>query len=182
MTQSKKHAAAGVVLGMVLMLLLLLITLLCIVYTGSYNVAATEEHRPFVRWAFSTTLHNSVEDRASDIKVPKPVNQALIAAGASEYKAMCQHCHAGPGVDRAEWARGMLPQPPLLAEAALEWEINEVFWIVKHGLKMTGMPAFGPTHDEKTLWSIAAFVNELPTMTAEEYAAFESGHNGGHSH
>jgi mono/diheme cytochrome c family protein len=68
---------------------------------------------------------------------------------------MCQHCHAGPGVERAEWANGMRPRPPRLAEAAV---------------KMSGMPAFGPTHDNGTLWSVTDFVQELPAMTPERYA------------
>jgi mono/diheme cytochrome c family protein len=83
---------------------------------------------------------------------------------------MCEHCHAGPGVERAAWAAGMRPRPPHLTEKAAGWSPQEVFWIVKHGVRMTGMPAFGPSHDERTLWAIAAFVKELPAMTPERYA------------
>ena len=98
----------------------------------------------------------------------------MISAGASSYKQMCQHCHAGPGVERAEWAGGMRPRPPHLKDAAPEWEAKEIFWLVKHGAKMAGMPAFGPTHDDQALWSIAAFVKELPAMTLEKSAALGS--------
>ena len=105
----------------------------------------------------------------------------MIEAGAGEYKETCQHCHAGPGVERAGWASGMRPRPPHLAEAAAEWSLAEVFWLARHGVKMTGMPAFGPTHDDRTLWSIAAFVKELPAMTPERYAALGGG-EGGHAH
>lgn len=181
MEESKKRAGVGFGAGIVGTLLVLLLIALFVVYTGSYNVAATEDHTPFARWAFTTTMENAVEGRAADIQAPE-FTDAMVAAGANEYKAMCQHCHAGAGVNRAEWAEGILPQPPHLTEAASEWEPNEIFWLVKHGLKMTGMPAFGPTHNDETLWNIAAFVKQLPGMTAEEYASFESEQSGGDTH
>lgn len=65
----------------------------------------------------------------------------------------------------------MWPRSPQLAEAAAEWEPEEIFWLVKHGVKMSGMQAFGPTHDDRGLWSIAAFFQILPAMTPEEFAA-----------
>jgi len=75
----------------------------------------------------------------------------------------------------------MLPQPPRLVEQAAHWEPNEVFWLVKHGVRMSGMPAFGETHEDAELWNIAAFVKQLAGMTAREYA--ELGHqNGTHMH
>lgn len=75
----------------------------------------------------------------------------------------------------------MRPRPPHLTEAAAHWEPKEIFWLVKHGAKMTGMPAFGPTHDDKTLWNVAAFVSQLPAMTPERYAelAGETASSGG---
>ena len=92
---------------------------------------------------------------------------------------MCQHCHAGPGVERAEWATGMRPRPPHLTEAAVRWEPRKVFWIVRHGVKTSGMPAFGPTQDDRTIWSIAAFVKGLPAMTPERYDVFGEDAGGG---
>jgi mono/diheme cytochrome c family protein len=147
---------------------------LIVVYTGAYNVAATEEHAAFTRWAFDTTMQKSVERRASDLPVPQATPE-MIAAGAAAYRETCQYCHAGPGVERADWAGGLRPRPPHLTEAATEWSPQEIFWLVKHGVKMSGMPAFGPTRDDATLWNIAAFVKELPAMTAERYAELGGG-------
>lgn len=84
----------------------------------------------------------------------------------------------------------MVPHPPALAHAAQEWSPEEVFWLVKHGVKMSGMPAFGPTHDDAAIWNMAAFVKAMPQMSAEQYAAMGSGQQeggeqhggGGHSH
>lgn len=177
-----KGRILAAVAGALSALVLLAAVGMVVIYTGSYNVAATEEHTSVMRWAFDTTFRNSVERRAVDLAAPENITPAMLAAGAGEYKAMCQHCHAGPGVERSEWASGMRPQPPRLVEAAAEWDLEEVFWLAKHGARMTGMPAFGPTHDDPTLWNIAAFVKELPAMAPERYAELAGPEGEGHSH
>lgn len=171
MQKAQSALLKGLTAGVVLAALLGLLLVLFVAYTGAYNIAASQDHSPFVRWVFSTTMQNSVSARAEDLEVPAEFSEAEIAAGAEHYKAMCQHCHAGPGVERAEWARGLLPQPPHLVEEAAHWQPNEVFWLVKHGVRMSAMPAFGETHEDAELWNIAAFVKQLPGMTASEYAA-----------
>ncbi|MEJ7931443.1 cytochrome c [Ramlibacter sp. AN1015] len=165
---------AGLVVGFLGAVVVAALAGLTIAYTGAYNVAATEEHLSVTRWAFDTTMHSSVKQRAGSVQQAEPVTPVMLARGAGEYKAMCQHCHGGPGAKREKWADGMRPQPPHLAEAAADWKPGEILWIVKHGIKMTGMPAFGPTHDDETLRSIVAFVSELPAMTPERYAALGS--------
>lgn len=166
-------AVATAVAGTLLIGLLILVIL---IYAGAYNVSAAVGHTAFGRWALETMMRNSVKTRA-DAEPPKQFTAAMIRAGAGEYKSMCQHCHGGPGVRRAEWAKGMVPRPPDLTHAATEWKPGEVHWIVKNGIKMTAMPAFGPTHDDQTIWNIAAFVKQLPATTPEEYASFPQGHS-----
>jgi mono/diheme cytochrome c family protein len=168
---ARKTSALGMATGALALAVLIGSIGLVVVYSGAYNVAATEEHTSLVRWAFDTTFRNSVERRAPEPEAPVEVTPEALAAGASAYKSMCEHCHGGPGAERASWASGMRPRPPHLAEAAKHWELREVFWIAKHGVKMTGMPAFGPSHDDRTLWGIAAFVKQLPAMAPEQYAA-----------
>lgn len=175
MEKDRSRLGLGVVIGSLGALAVLGAAGLAVVYTGAYNVAATEQHMSVTRWAFDTTMHRSIEQHAKDVKRVEDLTPAMLAAGASAYKSMCQHCHAGPGVEREHWADGMRPRPPHLVEAAAEWETSEVYWIVKHGIKMSGMPAFGPSHDEQTLWGIAAFVKNLPAMTPEAYAAAGGG-------
>lgn len=161
-------AVAGTILIGVLGLLIL-------VYTGAYNVSAAVGHTAIGRWALETMMRNSVQARA-DAEAPDRFTPAMIRAGAGEYKAMCQHCHGGPGERRAEWANGMVPRPPDLAHAAIEWEPAEVHWIVKNGIKMTAMPAFGSTHDDRTIWNIAAFVKQMPAITPGQYASIPESH------
>lgn len=165
-------------LGALAAVLLALIVALLVVLSGGYNIAATERHTAIGEWALDTTFTNSVQGHAEDLDPPE-LTPAMVDAGAPEYKAMCAHCHGGVGEGREEWAEGMRPKPPALASAADDWTATEVFWLVKHGAKMTGMPAFGPTHDDATIWNIAAFVKAMPTMRAERYAAYSAEHGGG---
>lgn len=176
-----KRLAVGALGGALAVLVLAIIVAVWVAYTGAYNVAATDDHQPIVRWVLETTMKNSVEDRAADVDVPS-LTESMVAAGAPRYKAMCAHCHGAPGVRKEDWAQGMLPQPPHLPDVASEWKPNEVFWLAKHGVRMSGMPAFGPSHSDQAIWEIAAFVKRLPAMTPEEYASFETGSSAGHGH
>ncbi len=180
MERSRKTGILSFAAGVAATLVVIAGIIVAVAYSGAYNIAATEEHASVTRWVFNTTFRNSVESRASAEPVPAQITEEMIATGAGEYKEYCQHCHAGPGVERSEWASGMRPRPPHVTEAAAHWEMAEIFWLAKHGAKMTGMPAFGPSHDDETLWGIAAFVKQLPAMTPEQYAAI--GGDGGHAH
>lgn len=171
----------GVALGAAGMLLFLMLIALTVVLTGGYNVAATDRHNPIVGWALDTAMTNAVQGRAEALSAPT-FTPAMVQAGAAPYKEMCAHCHGGVGEGRADWAETMRPKPPALAHAAGYWEAEEVFWIAKHGVKMSGMPAFGPTHEDAALWNIAAFVKNLPQMNAEQYAAYTAVAGEGHSH
>lgn len=163
-------SVAGTLLGTATMALI-------IIYTGAYNVSAATGHAAITRWLLETVMRQSVGTRADT--EPPQFTKAMLEAGAGEYKSMCQQCHGGPGVTRADWAKGLVPQPPDLSSAATKWDPGEVHWIVKNGIKMTAMPAFGETHDSETIWNIAAFVEQLPRMSPKEYSSFSSGY--GHS-
>lgn len=180
MTEPRSTLLRGVVLGALAVLALAFALTLLVAYGGIYDVSARRGHTAAMRWMLDTTMQASVRSRA-----PEDGESALagadVTAGAHEYKVMCQHCHGGPGVEPEEWSRGMLPRPPHLTDAAGEWKANEVFWIVSNGIKYTGMPAFGESHDEATLRDIAAFVQRLPGMTPAQYAAYGS-EPAGHRH
>ena len=107
MDAMKKRAGLGVVAGVLGTLVVLAVICLIVVYTGAFNIAATEEHQSITRWAFDTTFHNSVELRAADVVAPEKISPAMVTAGASAYKSMCQHCHAGPGAEREDCEHGI---------------------------------------------------------------------------
>lgn len=142
------------------------------VYSGFYDVAATEEHSSVVEWTLETISERSIARRADALPAPLPTDSAALLHGFEHYRAMCENCHGGVGVDRGEIGAGLYPQPPRLARAATEWSDAELFWITKHGIKATGMPAFGVTHDDASLLQIVAILRRLPEMTEADYAAW----------
>ena len=102
--------------------------------------------------------------------------------GAVAYQAMCVGCHGAPGIARSEIGSDMTPRPPDLSQVAPRWSDRELFWIVKHGLRLAGMPAFGPTHGDDALWEVVGFVRTLPTLSAREYARLAGTPEPGHDH
>lgn len=173
--------ALGMLAGVALVAILFLAT----IWTGAYNVAASEPHAGVVRWAFDTALHNSVRSRADESTVtPEMLRNADLRSGFQEFQEYCVHCHGAPGVEPHEWTAGMTPDPPELSQAAGEWTPDQLFWIVKHGIKMTGMPAFGDTESDETIRNIVAFVEQLEGMSPAEYARLQqqSGSAGGDGH
>lgn len=140
-----------------------------VMYSGAINVAATEPHSAITRYVLSTTMDNSVRSHAKGIEVPPLDNQEMIMEGFRHYREMCVMCHLAPGVKATEIHKGLTPEPPELHEGLDEWRPNELFWIVKHGVKMTGMPAWGPTHSDQKIWAIVAFLEKLPHMNAAQY-------------
>ena len=140
-----------------------------VMYSGIFNIAATDPHTPLVQYVLSTTMDNSVRHHAKGIAVPPLDNPDMIMEGFRHYREMCVMCHLAPGVKATEIHKGLLPEPPELYKTADEWKPNELFWIVKNGVKMTGMPAWGPTHSDQKIWAIVAFLEKLPHMNAAQY-------------
>src|SRR6187551_1507586 len=139
------------------------------IYAGLYNIAADVPHTQPVYWLRDTIRHRSVVTRARDIVVPNDLDDAnRISKGAGQYAEMCSGCHLAPGMKRTEISQGLYPRAPELRRKT-DLTPAEQFWIVKHGVKMTGMPAWGVTHDDDLLWDVVAFVRKLPELTPEQY-------------
>lgn len=154
-------------------------------YSGAYIVAADVSHTAFGKWLFSTAMEKSVQRRAHDISVPDLSQMDWVEDGFSHYTGNCAGCHGAPGVERSEVGKALTPEPPKLAEASGEWTPGELFWIIKHGIKMTGMPAWGGSHSDEQIWQLVAFIQKLPTLDAQEYRRMEEqvgGAHGGDSH
>jgi mono/diheme cytochrome c family protein len=149
-----------------------------VVFGGLPNVAGTDEHTSGVQWLLRTTMQSSVRARAKAVRVPIGIDlddPQLAQKAYGHYSVACTPCHGAPGVEPAPW---MVLNPPatLLTETASNWRSEELFWIIANGIKMTGMPAIGPTHGDEDLWAITAFVQQLPTMTPERYAEMGERH------
>jgi mono/diheme cytochrome c family protein len=83
---------------------------------------------------------------------------------------MCTGCHLGPGVERSELSQGLYPPAPELARGD-DLTPAEQFWVIKHGIKLTAMPAWGKTHDDNLIWDMVAFIRQLPKLNAAQYQA-----------
>ncbi|MFO7581009.1 c-type cytochrome [Guyparkeria sp.] len=142
---------------------------LIVIRTGVYNVAATEPHRDLTNRVLSTMMDNSVRRQASGIELSPSFSTPDLDVGFEHYQAMCVACHGAPGMKKSEVGEGLNPPAPNLSDTAADLSPQVVFWVLKNGIKMTGMPAFGPTHDDETLWNLTAFVKGLPAMTPDEY-------------
>lgn len=154
------------------------------VYFGVFNVAADEPHsRAFFKLA-ETARERSIAIRAKDIEVPLLDDPAMISSGGADYNEMCTGCHLKPGMEESELRAAMYPQPPDLTKVTRE-DSAQTFWIIKHGIKMSAMPAWGATHDDQRMWAMVAFLKQLPRLTPDQYqilTARSEDDEGGHAH
>jgi hypothetical protein len=140
-------------------------------WSGIYNIAATDPHWNLTLAFIGMLRDRSIEARSEDIRTPNLEDPEFENAAFSHYHGMCRLCHGAPGYEAEEFAKGLYPAPPSMISGHIQpaRSETETYWIVKHGIKMTGMPAFGPTHDDEELWGLTALVNKIPRTTAEEY-------------
>ncbi|TAK53388.1 MAG: cytochrome c [Gammaproteobacteria bacterium] len=139
------------------------------VFSGLYNVAADQPHWTVTTRVLASIRERSIAVRAAQLSVPNLADPALIALGAGHYPTMCSGCHLAPGMADSEIRRGLNPQPPSLTEPN-DRSPAQKFWVIKHGIRMSGMPAWGPTHDDQNIWGLVAFVRQLPALDAAGYA------------
>lgn len=151
-----------------------------VVYGGLLDPAADKPHYRPVAWLLDSARESGVELRARGIEVPDLADPALIRFGAGNYDAMCAGCHLMPGVDDSEIHRGLYPSPPAFP-ALSRLEPALAFWTIKHGIKASGMPAWGMSMEDRAIWGTVAFLQKLPDLSPEAYRmAVEN--SDGHSH
>jgi Cytochrome c. len=156
----------------VLIVLLLLAAFAGIfIYGGVYNIGADAPHSRLVFGALQELREHAVASYSRDVKPPGDLTSPQrVAAGAGLYNEMCTGCHLGPGLERSELSQGLYPAAPELARGD-HLTAAEQFWVIKHGVKLTAMPAWGKTHDDQLIWDMVAFIRQLPRMKAAQYQA-----------
>jgi len=169
-----------ILIGGILGVALVAVAGLAAVYAGAYNVAATQPHSDFGRWLFGTTMENSVRRHAAGIAVPDGLDGGAVEEGFRHYTDNCAGCHGAPGVEPGEVGRGLTPEPPDLQQAAERWSLAELYWIIRNGIKMTGMPAWAPSHTDEQIWQLAAFVQALPRIGPADYQEMQQRLGGAH--
>jgi mono/diheme cytochrome c family protein len=155
--------------GVICALVMLGVASVAYVYSGWFDVAASSPHNALERWALNTTMKRSVVAGAQSVGDPPAFSDEMVRDGFEHYDEMCTVCHAGPGIDQSKISKGLNPPPPNLADAVKDWTPRQLFWIVKHGVKMTAMPSFGATHSDEEVWNIVAFIEKLPEISPHQY-------------
>ena len=138
--------------------------------SGIYNIGADDHHTRIVLALIERLRERSIAVRARALEVPDLADSGRIAAGARTYAALCVGCHLAPGVRHSDLRPGLYPHPPNLAQADPP-DARRAFWVVKHGIKMSAMPAWGKTLDDAAIWDVVAFLQSMPLMTPEAYQA-----------
>lgn len=154
-------------LGAIFLGMILLLGGSAFMFSGAYDIGADVPHWNLTAKILEVARDRAIMVRAREIKVPDLTGDRLILKGAGQYAAMCVDCHLAPGRRDSEIRSGLYPQPPNLSRVKIDPQ--RTFWVTKHGLKMSGMPAWGLGHDDETIWSIVAFVQKLPDISPQEY-------------
>ena len=141
-------------------------------FGGIYSVAGTTSETSMVAWALTHIRQASIERHASREGPQVAFNDAeVVRAGARAFSERgCVNCHGAPGVDWAKFAEGLRPDPPDLKEIANELAPQHMFWVIKNGINMTGMPSFGLIGvPDDEIWKIVAFIKKLPSVTEDDF-------------
>jgi mono/diheme cytochrome c family protein len=142
-----------------------------VVWGGWYNVGSTAQHFQPVHSLLETAMHRSVRHHARDIVAPR-LGADRLQRGAAVFIRNCQQCHGAPGIAPEDFGKSIQPVPGPLVDAARRWKPRELYWITRHGIKMTGMPGWEFHLADEDLWNVVAFMQQLPHLTPEDYAGY----------
>ena len=171
--------------GFVTAIIVTIVALWTVVWTGLFNVAATQ-HSTILERFLAFAAARSIARHAEVKRHPVPADAQVLAVGLQHYADMCLMCHGAPGVEPHAFARHLAPEPPEMTSTAVQSSTDgELFWIISHGIMATGMPAFGPTHGAEDIWQLVAFIRHMPRLSPEEQqrllAAQDGDHRAGHA-
>ena len=144
------------------------------VWLGIYDISATDQHLAPTYRLLDFAMRRSIKQRAGEIAVPDLEDEGKLARGLSLYRSHCVQCHGAPGVAPEPFALGMTPVPAALVYTAREWRPAELFWAVKEGIKMTGMPAWKYRMSDQDIWAVVAFLPAMSHLTPQQYAQLKA--------
>jgi mono/diheme cytochrome c family protein len=157
------------------------------IYSGVYDIGADRPHWSVTTQVVETLRERSIARQSTGVVVPTDLDaETRIHSGAQHYAQMCAACHLTPGMRSTELRQGLYPQPPDLAKLGIA-DPAKAFWVIKHGVKMTAMPAWGVSHGDDAIWDMVAFIRQLPKLDEDGFVALagmhgDDGHGGGHHH
>ncbi|KAA5542623.1 c-type cytochrome [Roseiconus nitratireducens] len=140
-----------------------------VLVSGVVPIKASSGHWAITRWVLDFASSRSVSFHSRGIQVPKLDQPSIADLGAATFDNNCRWCHGAPGIAQPPVAAGMTPRPPRLSEAVQQWEEAELFYIVKHGIKFAGMPAWATGQRDDEVWPVVAFLRDMPSWTEQDY-------------
>lgn len=143
--------------------------------TGIVPIKASSGHWAITEWFLQFSKVRSIRTHSLGIDAPPLDDPALVLRGAGHYDLGCRPCHGGPDGGTPQLARFMLPSPPDLRSVAPTRRTRELFYVVKHGIKLTGMPAWTAQTRDDEVWAVVAFLSRLPRIDAVEYGRLTRG-------
>jgi mono/diheme cytochrome c family protein len=146
-------------------------------FGGFYSIAATEQDPGPVAWVLVHVREASIDHNATDAPPGSLDDAATVRAGAHAFATRgCVNCHGGPGAQWAKFSEGLNPSPPDLKDVVGGLTPSQLFWVIKNGIRMTGMPSFaGAGVPDPEIWSIVAFLKKLPTVSEADFKAWSTG-------
>ncbi len=148
-----------------------------VVNTGLVPIKASSGHWPITSWFLHYAMTRAVATQSMMIEVPDLDEPGMVIKGATHYESGCFPCHGKPTLQNPRIASKMTPNPPYLPPIIHKWEAHELFYIVKHGVKFTGMPAWPAQQRDDEVWAIVAFLQRFPELTEQEYDRLVNGYD-----
>lgn len=147
----------------------LLLLIVIVVSSGVLPVKASSGHWPITAWGLEFAMERSVATHSLGITAPPLDNEALVTRGAAHFEVGCAWCHNRPGSEPGRIVTHMTPHPSNLDEELSKWSPAELFFIVRHGVKFTGMPGWPAERREDEVWGVVAFLLRYQALTASDY-------------
>jgi thiosulfate dehydrogenase len=151
------------VFGFVAALIVLPIGCMAYFALGLLKIRADAKPSALETTVLRAAVRASIRRSAAGVPNPPAASDDDIVAGGKLYVLGCQGCHGDLGGAYQE-DNDLYPAPPQLPHARTQYSEPELYWIVKHGVRMTGMSAYGPFYSEKELWSLAAFLRRIDKL------------------
>jgi mono/diheme cytochrome c family protein len=170
-SQERESVTLGwkqIAVGIIATIAFMAIGVVIFIGSGIYNIGADDHHTALSLAVIQELRERSIGARSDAIDVPRLEDPSKISAGAALYSTLCVGCHLAPGVTKSDLRKGLYPHPPNLGQEDTR-DARRAFWTIKHGIKMSAMPAWGTTLNDESVWNIVAFVRQMPGMTPETY-------------
>jgi cytochrome c553 len=137
--------------------------------SGVVPIKASSGHFAITEWFLQFSKRRSLATHTLGLELPSLDDRALVLKGAGHYETGCRPCHGSPELRHPRVARAMTPPPPYLPPQIAKWEPEELFYIVKHGIKFTGMPAWPAQQRDDEVHAMVAFLLAFPALDAGAY-------------